>query len=291
MADNVFTQTASWFQDRTAQSDNAKLNKVLKLRNGKTNSDEALIITKILLLLVTAFTAYCGWLYYHDTFSKTFSPGMAFFFALGLALAVEAAKVYLTHLSLRSIFFGWMFRDGWELASWLFVLAIAFGAFYWSVDISTDGMKRLTEQAGDERTKGEGLTAHLAAATATIDQQIAAAQGAQEKAQNTRTKKGKTTWLGQTTADKTATTIAALQDQRSVIVKQATEEYLKGEGKREVKVEGWAAWVKKFGGYMEAAALLCLLAVGTFERKLYGENLKMIKEQEEKKADLEAAFK
>jgi hypothetical protein len=263
----------------------------LKLRNGKTNADEALIITKILLGLVTAFTAYCGWLYYHDTFSRTFSPAMGFVFAAGLALAVEAAKVYLTHLSLRSIFFGWMFRDGWEMASWVFVLAIAGGAFYWSVDISTDGMERLTSQVGEERTKGEGLTAHLAAATATVDQQIAAAQAAQDKAQNTRTKKGKTTWLGQTTADKTATAITALQEQRAGIVKQATDEYLKGEGKREVKVEGWAAWVKKFGGYMEAAAFLCLLAVGTFERKLYGENLKMIEAEDQKKAAVDASFR
>jgi hypothetical protein len=285
MAENVFSQTADWLRTNKSKSENAKLNQVLKLRNGKTNADEALIITKILLGLLTSFTAYCGWMYYHDTFSKTFDPAMAVIFAAGLALAVEASKVYLMHLSLRSIFFGWMFRDGWEMASWFFVLLIASGAFYWSVDISTEGMERLTSQVGEERTKGEGLTAHVAAATAPIDLQIKEAQEAQERAQITGTKRGRLT------ADKTADRLTILSADRQKAADKATAEYEKVEGKREVKVEGWAAWVKKFGGYMEAAAFLCLLAVGTFERKLYGENLKMIEAEDRKKADVDAAFR
>lgn len=298
MADNIFTQTAAWNRDRSErakqradesarEASNREVNRVVKLRNGQTGADEALIIIKIALGLVTLFTAYCGWLYYNDTFSRTFHPAMGFVFACGLALLVEAAKVYLAHLSLRSIFFGWMFRDWWSVGAWSVVWIIAIGAFYWSVDVSTDGMKRLTSQQGEERTKSAGLNAHLSEATAAIDGQIKSAQAAQERAQAAGTKRSRLT------ADKTADQITILTSDREKIVAAATKEFLKGEGKREVKVEGWAAWVKKFGGYMEAAAGLCLLAWGFFERRLYSENLVMLEKQqgeEQRKADQMAGF-
>lgn len=293
MSDNIFTQTAEWNRqraerakqqanERAAESTNREVNRITAMRNGKTGADEALIIIKIALGLVTIFTAYCGWLYYNDTFSKTFHPAMGFAFACGMAILVEVAKVYLMHLSLRSIFFGWMFKDWWSTGAWAVVLVFAIGAFYWSVDVSTDGMNRLTEQSADERTERADLNAMIAAATADIDKQLADLQGNQNEAMKKKNKLGRTTNTALRTAEQTGKSIASLNEQRAVIVKQVTEDYQKGSQKREVKITGWAAWVKKFGGYMEAAAGICLLAWAFFERRLYSENMALLIEKDEK---------
>lgn len=269
---NVFSQFSAWRNKKAQEMSNKEVNKIISLRNDKTHADEALMVTRIVLLVVTAFTAYCGFLFYQSTFGKIFTPSTTLLAAVALAFITEAAKIFLTHRALRSIFFGWMFRSFWNLGGWLFIAAIGVGAYVWSVNISTDGMDMFTRQITEISTPKDDLNLAITAATSGIDAQI-------DKATNTQSEAFSTKWRGTTTvraqkiAETTAKSIASLQTQRQTLVDQVTADHKAANATRSENISNWAYWIERYGGYMELVAGLCLFAIVFFERRLVAENI------------------
>jgi hypothetical protein len=272
---NVFTQFREWRNKTAEQLTNREVQKITSLRNDKTHADEALFVMKILLFVVTIFTAYCGFLFYQNTFEKIFSPRATLFTAVALGIATELAKSFLTHRALRSVFFGWMFKDTWSLGGWLFVFAIGAGAYYWSVSVSTDGMDMLTRELTEKSTPKSDLTAAIGAATADIDRQISAAENAQKQGLNTKWK-NTTTRGGQKIAATAALSIQTLQEQRRTLVDQVAADHREENATRAQNISNWAYWIERYGGYMELVAGLCLISIVFFERRLVAANLKQI---------------
>lgn len=269
---NVFSQFSAWRNKKAQEMSNKEVNKIISLRNDKTHADEALMVTRIVLLVVTAFTAYCGYLFYQSTFSKIFTPSTTLLAAVALAFITEAAKIFLTHRALRSIFFGWMFRSFWNLGGWLFIAAIGVGAYVWSVNISTDGMDMFTRQITEISTPKDDLNMAITAATSGIDAQIDKATKTQNEAFGTKWR-GTTTIRAQKIAETTAKSIASLQTQRQRIVDQVTTDHQAANVTRSENISNWAYWIERYGGYMELVAGLCLFAIVFFERRLVAENL------------------
>lgn len=269
---NVFSQFSAWRNKKAQELSNKEINKIISLRNDKTHADEALWVVRILLFIVTIFTAYCGLLFYQSVFGKIFSPTATRLAAIALAIITELAKIFLTHRALRSIFFGWMFKSFWNLGGWIFISALGIGAYYWSVNISTDGMEMFTRQITEAATPRGDIAAEITAATAAIDQQISVASGAQNRAMDIKWR-GNTTVEGQRIAKANARQVEKLQEQRARIVEQVTTDHQKAGDVRAANISNWAFWIERYGGYMEAVAALCLLAIVFFERRLVAENM------------------
>lgn len=269
---NVFSQFRTWRNKTAQQLSNKEVNKIISLRNDKTHADEALIVIRMLLLIVTVFTAYCGFLFYKSTFGRIFSPTAALLAAGALASCVELAKIFLTHRALRSIFFGWIFRSFWNLGGWAFISLLGLGAFIWSINISTDGMEMFTRQITEDATPRGDIAAEITAATAGIDKQIADASGAQNRAMDIKWR-GNTTVEGQRIAKANARQVESLQQQRAKIVDQVTADHQQAGAVRQTNISNWAYWIERYGGYMELVAALCLFSIVFFERRLVAENM------------------
>ena len=272
MENNVFSQWRAYRRRRAESATPAEVEKVASLRNDKTHADEAVLIVKVLLYLTAAFCAWASYFYYRDYLSESFSPAFVAVFSVALPIVVELLKVKVSHNVVRSIFFGWFFKNAWSLGFWAFLGIIAGGAYWWSVTISTDGMEKYTEMKADENLASDSLSAFIGAATADCDAQIAAAQQNYNEAVSTKWK-GTTTVEAQKTAKAAARSIDKLQAQRAEIVSAATKDFERRDGRRTGKINAWAAFVNKFGGYMEVASGLCILALGFFERRLYNLHL------------------
>lgn len=271
---NIFTQLRALRAKRAQELSGSEVNKIISLRNDKTGSDEALIAIRVVLFVVTAFTVYCAFLFYTNTFSKVFSPTATLLAALALAPVGEVCKIYLTHRALRSVFFGWIFRSFWTLGGWAFILFLGIGAYAWSIKVSTDGMNQLTSEMAENNTPKATLSAEISKSTVDIDKMIEAAQDGQITAMNTKWK-GTTTVRAQRIAENGAKSLDRLQEQRAVIVEQVTRDYANGKQVRAENISNWAQWIRDYGGYMELVAALCLFSIVFFERRLVSENMKI----------------
>lgn len=258
--ENVFSQLNGWRAGRRENAKQKDVRRVLLYRNSRTNADEVVIILWCLLLFASSFTAWCGYHNYVHIFSKTFSDTQAQWMSIGLVVAIEVAKAFLLHRFLRSVFFGWMFVNWFEMGLWAVVGILAAGSYYWSVDVSTNGMKIYTEQVAESTQSKQDLSALIAASTTGIDQQ-ATALASTQKQQNARgAYKG---------AYKTSDALSALAEQRKTIVNQVTADYQKGQQTRSDNITGWASFVKNYGGYLELVTGLCLLAIVFAECRLH----------------------
>lgn len=269
---NVFSQFSAWRNKKAQELSNKEVNKIISLRNDKTHADEALWVIRVILFIATAFTAYCAFLFYQKTFGQIFPPTATVISAIAFAIASELAKIFLTHRGLRSIFFGWMFKNFWNMGGWLFICSLGVGAYVWSINISTDGMSMLTRQITEDSTPRGDIAAEIAAATSSIDEQIAAANGAQSRAMEIKWR-GNTTVDGQRIAKSNARQIEALQAQRAKIIDQVTADHQVASTVRQENISNWAYWIERYGGYMEAVAALCLFSIVFFERRLVAENM------------------
>lgn len=276
---NIFRQFSDWRKKSLSALSHEQVKRLVSLRNDKTHADEMMLLCWGIILILTCFTAYCDWLFYTDTFSRVFSPTATWLAAIAIVLVVEVTKIIVAHRLVRAIFFGWMFRKGWAFFAWIFVAALAIGAFKWSISVSTDGMSMLTKQVTEASTRANQgtLEDRVAAATAEIDAQIATASGQQAEAMNTKWK-GTTTRDGQKIADKTAASISSLQQQRQQVVDATIADYQSRELTRQGQISNWAYWIEEYGGKAQIACILCLLAVGFFERQLASQNLKDLNE-------------
>lgn len=238
------------------------------LKNGKTYADEAILFVRILLILLTAFVVYLGFNYYLDTFREMFPEWAAIAFAICLPLGVELAKIKLSMLGLRSLLFGWLVSSWPSVAFWLLVIGLAIGGFVWSYSISTGGIKEVAREKSEVKNELPPLEKVISLACVDIDAQIAAITTSNTEASTMKTKKGKIAWSGQVIQMNNSEALPSLLKQRADLAADKAAWYHNQEGKVETKVNRWAGFIERFGGWGEWGTLFCVLAIGFFELRL-----------------------
>lgn len=263
---NVFTQFANWRTKRAESLSESEVNHAASMRSDKTNADEAKMWVSLVLAVVTLITAYLAMQYYQDVFQNTFS-GYATVLAVALAIVVEIGKIKLLLRALHSILFGWFFESVATVGYWSFIWLLALGAFFWSVRVSTKGLTMYSQNHAEATVSKDSLAPLLAAATASIDQQINSETASRKDAQGNKWK-GTTVFVSSKQAKKNTENITKLQEQRAKIVDQTVADYKDGLSKRTGKINGFTYFITEFGGYMEIIAGLCILAIAFFNYRL-----------------------
>lgn len=279
----TMSNTLEQIKEATKSLTNRDVNRLVNQRNPNTNADEVRIFIVIILAITTGFCAYTGFLFYKETFGKSFGGATAFVFAISLAAVVELAKVMLGTRVLRSVFFGWAFKDLWNTGYWLFAGLLFVGSFIWSVNISTDGMQLLTRSRSAERDTS-AMSIAITDATRDIDRQITDAKKMQGEAMATKWK-GTTTWAATQLAKEQGKTITGLNSQREQIVAKTMENWQDNKKQTGQRLDLFAQWVKDYGGFSELACFLALLALAFNDRRLVSENVKL--EQQEQRAPVQ----
>lgn len=272
-------QTTSQIKSVISSLSTKDVAEMVRNLNPETNADKARIFILAVLLIATVFCGYTGYLFYKETFGQSFDPFAASIFALSLAAVVEVSVVMLGTIVLRAFVFGWINGGWWNTGLWIFATALFVGAFYWSVQISTDGMQLLTRNRSAERDTAI-MAPVIAAATRDIDAQIAAAQQIQAQAMRNKWK-GTTTWESQKTATQQGKTIASLQAQRATIVERASAEYSRKQGAKVQRLDLFADWVRRYGGFAEVAIILAQLALAMNDRRIVEANMKRSTSEQE----------
>ena len=251
----------------------------MSLRNDSTHADEAVKIVRGILYVLTAFVIYLSYNYYIETFQEMFSEEMAWIFAVAIPIVVELGKIRLASKSLRSFWFGWINAGTYNSLYWSFIFILCAGTYYWSYKISTGGIKEVAKENATIKNQQKPLPDCIAAATADVDAKIKALDDSDANASGMRTRRGKIAWSGQSILMNNADSKKQLSAERAAIVTQVTADYGKNAVNNEGKVNRWASFVERFGGWGEFGTLLCLLIISFFEKRLYEAN----------KADLMAA--
>lgn len=248
-----------------------------KKRNPDSNADEVRIIIMAILWLVTAYCAYTGFVFYTDTFSKSFTPGQTFIFSIVLATVVEIATVVLGQRVLRAWLFGWANRDWWSFGYWSFGSALFIGAMYWSFNVSTQGQALRAQDRQIAQDTTLGLQAAILEGCKDLDAKIEQAKGVQAEALGNKWK-GTTTWNSTNLAKTQADIIEKLEAQRAEREKQISANWQADDKDKRGRMDAFSAWIDKYGGFAEIAKIFALLALAFNDRRVVADNL----EQEQK---------
>lgn len=264
---SIFNEIADWRNKNKERVTNAQVQKASRLRSDKTNADEARIILNIILFVAEAITAYMGFLYYKEAYESNLSPMFGAIMALGVAVTVEIAKVFLVRLALRSILFRWIVESWSQLGYWAFVFILAVSSYIWSYTISTDGMEMFVKNNQYKSRPKDDLQQKIAAATAGIDAQINQESSARSASEQTKWK-GTTTIDAQRSIRKNNSNIESLLAQKQKIVDDITAKSNAGNAESSNIQNSFTSFIKKFGGYMEIICALCLIALAFAEMRL-----------------------
>lgn len=259
-------------QKRQAAKPGQVVSMILEQQTGERSAAKAWLVLFFGSSVLTAFVAWMGFNYYSQIFNETF-PGSAGLMAVALVGFIEVVKVYLAYTALSSLIFGWIWQTYSKFCYWFFCCLLAGGVYWWSYDVSTEGMAIFVANQGAEKAAQKTLADHLNAATAAVDAQIAQLNTSNETAATMRTKKGRIAWSGQATITNNSATLSDLQKQRAEIVTAATAEYNGNRTAADTKTSGFARFIERFGGYAEWA-LLVMLAAMVFNDKSRGEDAK-----------------
>lgn len=263
---NIFLEMRKKAARRAEQVTEKEVQYAAKFKSDKTSADEAKMWVMILLAIVTGVVVFLAFQYYMDVFSNTIGE-MAFILALGLGLAVEIGKIKLLLKCCHAVVFGWWQRSWYDLGLWLIVAIIAIGCFWWSVHVSTKGMKEYAEVQAETLINRDTLASLLSLSTASIDSLIAAETASRKVAEGS-TWRGQQTVYGLRNAKENNRNIGELQKQRSEIVAQVTADYKDGLKFRAQRTSALTNFITRCGGYMELASFLCVLALAFFDRRL-----------------------
>ncbi len=231
----------------------------------ETNDARMWLLFSFLLMAASIVTIYMGYKYYFFTFEPSF-PGFAIPLSILLSGAVEGGKVFLAYAILSGFIFGWAYRNWSKFLAYVFGAVLAFGTYWWSYTTSTEGISIYAKETSTDNLKGTPLAEYLAAGTVDLTKQIEDINASNEQASNMKTKKGKVNWYGQQALTNNSTTLSNLQQQKAAREAQLTEEWKKGEGRTETRVNKLTEWVMTFGGYAEWCVLFCLLAMIFFDK-------------------------
>jgi hypothetical protein len=264
---NILSQIKEFRQNRANQVTQAELKHAANFRSDKTSADEVRRWVYFLLLCVTAVTVFLAVQYYTDVFGNSVSPEYAAALAIVAAIAVEVGKIKLLLKVVHAVLFGWWQKSWADLGLWIIVAVLAGGCFWWSVEVSTRGMKEYAANKTETLVSKDTLSTLLHFATADIDAQIAGETASRAKAESSEWK-GQQTVYGLKNAKENNKNIGKLQDQRAAIVAQVTQDYKEGIAKRTHRTDALTAFITRCGGYMELAAFLCILALGFIDARL-----------------------
>lgn len=266
MHNNIFSDLSEKITSlREARKKGAEHGVITALQKEKTNAARSWLFLFIIMGFLSLFTLYMAYRYYRFAFDPTF-PGWSPVMATGMAAVTEVGKVMLSYTALSALFYGWMFRSYSKFFAGVFALTISGAWYYWSYNVSTEGMNLYAADQIAVSLKQDPLQAKITAATADIDAQIADLKASDERAGKMTTKRGKIAWTGQSTIQANAATLSTLNEQRMIIVEATTKEHLEQGDKIEAKTNVLADWVKRFGGYAEWIVLLCILGLIFYDK-------------------------
>lgn len=247
--------------------DNRKRRNLTPEQRDRMNEAKAWLVLMLFTAFMALFVGYMSLKYYLMMFDNSF-PGASVWLSLGASILHEVVKITLTYSALSSLFFGWMFRRWSNFFGNVVALTISFGVYYWSYQVSTEGLAIYAEQTGNQIAidSRPEFSVFLATYTADVDMQLNALSGSDQAATNMTNKKGQIVWTGQTTISDNAEARKALNAQRSTLVEQAKADYAKLVERAERKNITLAEWVNRFGGYGEFGLLLCIIGLIFFDR-------------------------
>lgn len=263
----------SQLRDRQTQRKNELSQKevefIASLSNDKSWMDETVMFIRLFIWATALYCGYTGYIFYQSSFAATFGETMSMLIAFVLMACVEIGKIGILPKVFRAVAFGWYDGSIASSAYWGFLGIIGFGFVYWSYTVSTDGGKMKADQMEREHTEQTTvpLPQRIAEACATIDAQIESANTNYNTAMGTKWK-GVTTYESQKSAKKIQEQISSLQAQRQQVVQQVTNGFGTEMGAKTGESNAFAAFIRRFGGWFEALAVVAMLAVTFFEMRL-----------------------
>lgn len=265
---NIFTTMRQKRAANASEATRKEVEYAANFESDKTSADNVKKLVVFLLVLVTGIVVFLATQYYTDVFTNTVGAEAALVLAIALAAAVELGKIKLLLEVARAIVFGWWQKSFYTVGYWAIVALLAIGCFWWSVNVSTKGLKEYAEAQTEVLVSKDTLAALLSASTSSIDSLIAAETASRKVAESSRWR-GQQTVYGLRNARENNNNIAQLQVQRSEIVKQVTADYKEGLKHREKRTSALTMFIMRVGGYMELASFLCVFAMAFFDRRLW----------------------
>ncbi len=239
------------------------------LSNDKTKADEILLFVRYFLLPLSAiWVAYVGYIHLSKELVGVVPEEHVWWLAMGIPVIFQCIKAYCATTVFRAFHFKWYDRSDADFWIYLILAFITFFAFIWTLKISFWDVKD-TAKSNFVDKNTVSLDAHLKAATADVDAQIAALGQKQTDAGSVRTKNGKVNWATQPIIAQNAKTEAALIDQRATIVGAATKEFNNKNQRIEVQSQKSGGFFQRFGGFGELLEILCFILCGLLEKKMH----------------------
>ena len=259
------TNAQPWWHRTNKETLDDRVKAVQNVNDPSIVSDDVQRWSKILLIVLLAFTTLLSAASYLKFFERSFGFTLALVLAVILAGIIEFGKNWGALRCLRIPFFqGWNFiwREVSNTVMWLGLVALAVVTFAASVYNSTQGAHNLSLLLSHERTHTT-----FQPNTADIDRQIAATE--QRITENRATKwKGTTTVDAQRTIKTETKNLATLQNQRTDAINRQRADYEKEVGIKEQQNTFSANSLMAVGGWVELLQLVLLLLRVSAERSM-----------------------
>lgn len=259
------TNAQPWWHRTNKETLDDRVKAVQNVNDPSIVSDDVQRWSKILLIVLLAFTTLLSAASYLKFFERSFGFTLALMLAVILAGIIEFGKNWGALRCLRIPFFqGWNFiwREVSNTVMWLGLVALAVVTFAASVYNSTRGAHNLSLLLSHERTHTT-----FQPNTADIDRQIAATE--QRITENRATKwKGTTTVDAQRTIKTETKNLATLQNQRTDAINRQRADYEKEVGIKEQQNTFSANSLMAVGGWVELLQLVLLLLRVSAERSM-----------------------
>ena len=239
------------------------------LGNDETSADELRLAIKWAVLPIFFFwVAYVGYIHLSKELIGVVPDEHVMWLAMGIPIVFQFIKAYCATKCLRAWHFKWYDESAHDF--WIYTLlgVLTILAFVWTLKISFWDVK---ETANNNFIEQNTITlgAHLKAATADIDAQIAKLETKEQSAGSLRTKKGGINWAVQPIAAENAKSKSSLDAQRKTIVDAATMEFSTHSATVEKQAKSRGNFFQRFGGFGEFVEIICFVLIGLLEAKLH----------------------
>lgn len=271
------SSTAWWTRDKKASLE-ARIQAVQRINDPTTNADELLKGSKILIVILLAFSGVLGGIAYYRFFSNSFPIEVAIGMAAALTFAIEYGKNYCAKWTIRIPFFnGWGYirKEREHTVLWVGLFLVAIATFTMSIINSTRGGRQLSIMMSEQRD-----ITPFTANTIGIDTLIAATQHNIDEASQVKWK-GTTTRSSQKAIISHSASIESLNRQRETLIAQQRDDWEKDQARKASNRTFAADFVLASGGWVELLQVLFIFLRVACERILDRRN-PTSHEQEEK---------
>ena len=259
-------QNSPWWAS-TKDGLTERIQKVQKINDPTTSTDEVMRGARWLVGILLIFTGALGGLSYFKFFSQSFPFELSVIMALLLTIAIEWGKNRALKWTIRiPLFQGWSYigRTPENTIFWLGSLLIALATFSMSIYNSTLGGRQLSLMMSQEKNHTT-----FVANTADIDAQITATQATISNAPMAKWK-GRMYYQEPRAVRAAQKTVESLQRQRETTIAQQRADWEATRDEKKGNASFAAGAVLAAGGWVEGLQLLLILLVVACEKKLDG---------------------